>query len=241
MKNDSKNIDFPMRLVRFLALAGLASRRKSEELIVQGDISVNGEIIRKPAFKVSDSDKVLFAGKELQLAERVYIMLNKPPGYLCSASDPHAEKTIFDLVKIPGRRLFSVGRLDLHSEGLLILTDDGSLAEKLTHPRYQIRKRYFVRTQKFLSPEDIMKMEQGLVDEGEKLRAEKVTHCHKNEYLFTLTEGKKREIRRLVSAVAGKVLQLKRIAIGKLELGDLPLGQWRELTSEEIDAASENN
>lgn len=226
--------EFPMRLVRFMALAGVASRRKSEELIADGRVTVNGKLISQPGFKVTAEDEVVFNGRQQSLEERSYIMLNKPVGYLCSASDPHADLTIFDLINLPGKRLFSIGRLDLNSEGLLIITDDGDYAEKLTHPKYGIRKKYLVKIDNTLSQQEIKKLEQGLEDEGEILRAEKIIHQKANEYIFILTEGKKREIRRLVAAVAGKVLLLRRIAVGDLKLGDLPLGQWRYLTPEEI-------
>lgn len=234
-----KKFEFPMRLVRFMALAGVASRRKSEELIADGEVEVNGQIITEQGFKVSDSDKICFAGRELKIKKRTTVVLNKPSGYLCSASDPHAEKTVFDLVQIPNTRLFSVGRLDLNSEGLLILTDDGDLAAKLTHPRFQIKKKYLVKTEKNLSRNDLQKLEKGIKDDGEMLRAEKIVFKKRNEYIFILTEGKKREIRRMVSAVKNRVLLLRRIAVGGLDLGNLPIGKWRYLKPDEIKLALE--
>ena len=229
-----KQFDFPMRLARFLALAGVASRRKSETLISTGDISVNGNRSLEPGYKVTVDDVVKYKGRHLKLLLRCYIMLNKPVGYLCSASDPHAEKIIFDLIDLPGKRLFSVGRLDLNSEGLLILTDDGDYAEKLTHPRYGILKKYLVKTEVPLSRKDIELMQRGIKDDNEFLKTEKIVRKSGNEYIFTLAEGKKREIRRLIGAVSNQVRMLKRISIGNLKLGSLPVGKWRFLTKDEI-------
>ena len=223
-----------MRLVRFLALAGVASRRKSEVLIAAGDVTVNGNIADKAGFKVSETDIIEYRGERLKLDKRCYIMLNKPVGYLCSASDPHADKIIFDLVSLPGKRLFSVGRLDLNSEGLLILTDDGDYSEKLTHPRYGILKKYLVETDFPLSRKGIELILDGIKDEGELLKAEKVVRKSGNEYFFTMAEGKKREIRRLVTALSVRAIRLRRISIGKLSLGKLPEGEWRFLTEQEI-------
>jgi pseudouridine synthase len=232
--NQMKPIAFPIRLVRFLALAGIASRRKSEALITAGKVSVNGNIVTEPAFKVDSSDRIKYQKKLLTLAERSYVMLNKPRGYLCSAFDPHAEKTVFDLIDLPGKRLFTVGRLDLNSEGLLLLTDDGDYTEKITHPRYGILKKYLVKTDIPFSRKNIELMQNGIENEGEFLRTEKVVKKSGNEYFFTMSEGKKREIRRLVNAVAVKVKALRRLSIGKLNLGKLPTGKWRFLTEQEI-------
>jgi len=233
MKSNEK-FDFPMRLVRYISLAGVASRRKSDQLILLGKISVNGNIVIEPGFKVNMSDQIEYEHKSLTLAKRIYLMLNKPRGYLCSASDPHADKTVFDLIDLKGKRLFTVGRLDLNSEGLLLLTDDGSYTEKITHPRYGIIKTYLVKTNIALSRENIETMRNGIDDEGEFLQAENVIIKSDNEYLFTMAEGKKREIRRLVNAVSAKVKSLRRLSIGKLHLGRLPVGKWRFLTEQEI-------
>lgn len=236
---DKKNkviagFEFPMRLGRYLSLAGIAARRKSELLISEGKVSVNGKLIKEPGFKVDKTDLIEFEQRVIDLEQRIYIMLNKPRGYLCSAFDPFAEKTVFQLVDLPDKRLFTVGRLDLDSEGLLLLTDDGDFAEKITHPRYEIPKTYLVQTDKVLSGTDIESMLKGKIDDGEFLQLEKVVRKSDHEYLFTMKEGKKREIRRLVKSVSAKVIRLRRISVGHLNLGRLPLGEWRMMTDKEI-------
>ncbi len=235
-----KSITFPMRLVRYLSLAGVASRRKSDELIAAGKISVNGKIIIEPGVKVNISDCIEYQQQVLSLAERTYVILNKPPGYLCSAFDPHADKTVFDLIDLPGKRLFNVGRLDLDSEGLLIFTDDGDYAEKITHPRNGILKKYLVKTNRLLTQKDIELICRGIQDDGDFLKAESVIKKQGCDYLFTMSEGKKREIRRLINAVSARVKNLRRISIGKLNIGKLPLGKWRFLTLQEIQDSLNN-
>jgi 23S rRNA pseudouridine2605 synthase len=162
--------------------------------------------------------------------------LNKPPGYICSASDPHADKTVFDLVKLHGARLFTAGRLDLNSEGLLILTNDGDYAEKLTHPRHNVLKRYLVKTNKPISKKDLDILRAGIRDFGEFLKPVAITRLKSKEYEFTLNEGKKREIRRLVAAAGAKVTLLRRISVGHLRLEGLSLGHWRFMSEKEVEA-----
>lgn len=227
----------PMRLARRMSLAGVASRRKSEELIFMGEVKVNGTTVTTPGTTVSPDDEVTVSGKRLTVVSKVHIMLNKPTGYLCSASDPHADQTVFDLVKLHGVRLFSAGRLDLNSEGLLILTNDGDYVEKLTHPRHGVLKRYQVRTDKAMSKEKLDMLRAGIRDFGEFLKPISITRVKPKEYEFTLNEGKKREIRRLVAATGSKVTLLKRISIGNLLLGPLPTGHWRYISKKEIDAS----
>jgi pseudouridine synthase len=168
-------------------------------------------------------------------------MLNKPSGFLCSVSDPHAEQTVFDLVKLHGVRLFSAGRLDLNSEGLLILTNDGDYSERLTHPRHGILKRYLVRTNKPISKDNLDMLRAGIRDFGEFLKPVSILRLKPKEYEFKLNEGKKREIRRLVAATGAKVTLLKRISIGDLQLGTLPTGHWRFISKKEIDASLVSN
>lgn len=223
-----------MRLARFMSLAGVASRRKCEDIILTGTVSVNGEIVTKPGTKIKKGDNVLLNGRPLNKEEKVYIMLNKPVGYLCSASDPHGDKKVYDLINIPQKHIFSAGRLDLNSEGLLILTNDGDYAEKLMHPKYQTKKKYIVRTGSPLSSKDLEKIRKGVYDDGDFLKPKSIKEVRKREYLLIMTEGKKREIRRLIRAVNGKVISLKRTAIGSLKLGKLPTGKWKYLSKQEI-------
>jgi 23S rRNA pseudouridine2605 synthase len=231
----NQSVNTEMRLARFMSLAGVASRRKCEEIILTGVVTVNGKIITEPGTKVKSGDKVLLNGKILLPDEKVYIMLNKPKGYLCSAKDPHAEKTIFELVDIPGKRIFNAGRLDLNSEGLLILTNDGDYAEKLMHPKYGTTKKYRVRTTKELSKKALESIREGIYDDGEFLKPESVRKVKEKEYIFTMTEGKKREIRRLVASEGIRITLLRRTSIGSLFLGKLKSGEWRHLTEQEID------
>jgi len=220
-----------------MSLAGVASRRKSEELIRMGEVKVNGDIVTAPSRNVSPDDIVTVSGKSLRSPSKLYIMLNKPAGYLCSAFDPHADKTVFDLINLRGVRLFSAGRLDLNSEGLLILTNDGDYAEKLTHPRHNVLKRYRVKTDKPISNNNLNALRSGIRDFGEFLKPVSISKLKAKEYEFVLNEGKKREIRRLVATTGVKVVVLKRVAVGNLRVDDLPVGQWRMLSKKEIAAS----
>ena len=186
-------------------MAGVASRRKSEELIRMGEVKVNGATVTTPSRTVSSDDEVVVSGKRISEGEKVYVVLNKPPGYICSASDPHADKTVFDLVKLRGARLFTAGRLDLNSEGLLILTNDGDYAEKLTHPRHNVLKRYLVKTNKPISKKDLDILRAGIRDFGEFLKPIAITRLKSKHVEFTLNEGDQVEIIRLVAAVGSKV------------------------------------
>ena len=182
-------------------------------------------------------------GPPLESREKIYVALNKPRGYMCTASDPHADKTVFDLVEIPGERLFTVGRLDLDSEGLVILTNDGAYAERVAHPKHGVLKRYEVETARAVSDADLKTMRRGVEDEGEFLKpvsVERLKSKNGGKLLFVMSEGKKREIRRLVAATGNRVRSLKRLSVGNLELGNLPKGRWRRLSPQEAMAATES-
>lgn len=230
-----------IRLAKFMAEAGVASRRRCESMIAEGRVSVNGQPVLTPACKVDPSrDVVRCQGRTLTLDEKVYLMLHKPAAYTCSAHDVHAGKLVYEL--IPGHfgRLFSVGRLDRDSEGLLLFTNDGELAHGLTHPSRQIPRRYRVTCSGRFTTDIGRRMLEGIYDEGDLLRPVAV-ECLAREperalLEMTLTEGKKREIRRLCLALGLEVTVLRRISFGSLCLGDLPAGQWRLLTSAEVAA-----
>ena len=224
-----------LRLSRFMSLAGVASRRRCDEIIAGGEVTVNGDVVITPGTKVTTDDEIVLNGQRLTLEKKVYIMLNKPVGYICSANDPNNEKNVYELVKQPNTRLFSAGRLDMNSEGLLIMTNDGDYADKLMHPRYGTEKKYRVRTNKGLTPQDIEKIRNGIYDMGEFLKPASLKKIKDREYLIVMKEGKKREIRRLIASTDKKVTQLRRIAIGQLTLGTLPLGKWRMMSKEEIE------
>jgi len=237
IKDKQENFNFPVSLNKYLSIAGVAARRKCAEIIREGRVKVNGRIVCDPGHKVIESDDVCFDESPLFLEKPCYVMFYKPRGALCTAADVHAKSTIFDFVKIPGRRLFSAGRLDRDSEGLLILTNDGGYSLQLMHPRYETVKTYIVSTQRPLTKEDIASLQKGVSNSGEILKAEKIFPISHSgcEYKFLLKQGKKREIRRMVAQSMNKVITLKRIAIGNLFLDEkLKPGEWRFMTDEEI-------
>lgn len=227
-----------MRLVKFLAAAGIASRRKAADLVAAGDILVNGKPPLGPGDPISSRDEVRCRGRVVTLNPLYYIMINKPRGYTCTNEDAHAEKKVFELIDLPGSpKLFSAGRLDRESEGLLIITNDGDYGMRLTHPRHEVLKTYLVRTVGPIAAAELGRIRRGIVDEGEELRPRRIDELSPGYYRFILNEGKKREIRRLIRAAGGRTLELKRVRIGGLELGGLPPGKWRHLTPEEIAAS----
>ncbi len=233
-QNKSDECDSSMRLDSFLGKAGVASRRSSSDIIKSGRVKVNGCKVTEPGTRIRDSDKVEVDSRPVSLQKKYYVMLNKPIGYYSTASDPHADKLVIDLVKIPGVRLYTAGRLDKDSEGLIILTNDGDYAAKLTHPRHGIYKKYEVDVDRNLSDADMRKMKQGLISEGEELKVKDIRHSSGQSYIFIMGEGRKREVRRLVMSSGAKINRLKRVAIGGLNIGSLPSGKWRFLDETDI-------
>ena len=228
-------------LAKFIARCGAAARRKAAELVKNGQVKVNGRVVTDPAFSVADNvDVVMLDGTILQLPQRkYYIMLNKPRGYTTSHADKHAEHLAVELIDCPeAQRLVPAGRLDRDSEGLLIFSNDGDFIHHLAHPRYEVHKLYMVTASMPLTAAHIKRMQNGILDHGEKLHALQVTPCNeaKNTYLIKLNEGKKWEIRRMLKACGAETLQLRRIAMGSLQLGELAPGKWRELTPGEVAA-----
>ena len=229
------------RLAKFLAAAGIASRRSCEELIEEGRVTVNGVAVTTPAYNVDpDKDEVRFEGHVMETHPqgKVYIILNKPVGYTCSAKDDHAEHLVFELIPERFGRLFTVGRLDRDSEGMLILTNDGDFAQRLMHPSRQIIKRYYVECEGQFSTSLRRRMIEGFYDNEEFIRALNVEeqsvqkgHC---SLIVTLGEGRKREVRRLCKDVGLEVRVLRRVSIGGLDMDSkLTTGSWRMLTEEE--------
>jgi 23S rRNA pseudouridine2605 synthase len=228
---------FMMNLVKFIAACGAASRRQAEALIRSGHVVVNGEIMLNPACRITAGDLVLLDGKKLALPEkRHYFLLNKPRGYVCSNADTHAEKLAVELFALPDVHLVSAGRLDKESEGAIIFSDDGDFINRLAHPRYGVLKRYIVETARPLPPHAMTEMIAGIRDGGEMLRVIAVKPLAARRYEVTLNEGKKREIRRLTAFFGCITTRLRRISIGSVELGELPAGAFRELTTGEITA-----
>ena len=228
-----------VNLTKFLSTAGVASRRRSADLIKTGHVTLNGVVETNPGTRVTGKDKVTCDGRIVSAPrKRHYIMLHKPRGYVCTNNDDHAAKKAVDLIKLKdGARIFSAGRLDKNSEGLILFSDDGDFVEQLTHPRHQIRKTYEVSTDQPLTRSDIERMKQGIQNAGDLLKALDVVPLSPTKYRLVLGEGKNREIRRMMEALGRTTKRLKRIAVGQLRLGGLPMGEWRELTPDEQKAA----
>jgi 23S rRNA pseudouridine2605 synthase len=229
-----------MRLNRFLASCGLGSRRAVEEYITTGRIKVNGEVISKLATVVDpERDKVAFDDRPLSSGDRgLYILLNKPSGYLTTARDDFGRPTVMDLVKGLSQRVFPVGRLDMNSTGLVLLTNDGELAYGLSHPRYEIKKTYLVKVEGRPQEADLARLKEGIeLEQGKTSFAQIEVKSEESGYtLFQVEihEGKKRQIRKMFTAIGHPVLELERIKLGELRLGAVKRGEWRELTEAEI-------
>ena len=234
-----------MRLARFLAKTGIGSRRSCEGYIQEGRVTVNGEAVTDVGTCVTPGeDVVCFEGKPVTYedSDKVYLMLNKPVGYTCSAKDSHAENLVYQLIPERFGRVFTVGRLDRDSEGLLILTNDGDFAQRLTHPSHEIYKRYFVECAGRFTTSVRRQLLDGMYDNGEYLHAlnvEQVSVQHGTcKLIFTLGEGRKREVRRLCKDVGLQVLLLRRIAVGQLELDEkLAVGSWRIMSPHDCELA----
>jgi len=229
-----------MRLQKFLARAGVASRRSAEGLISQGRVSVNGSVVEVLGTRVDPTvDQVIVDGVAVRLPDALtYIMLNKPSGFLTSASDPHGRPTVMDLVDSDAQGLFPVGRLDLDTTGLLIFTNDGEFGNLLTHPRHHVSKTYVAQVEGVLDDAVVHQLEQGvMLEDGPTLPA----HVRLlgrvrggSEVELMIREGRKRQVRRMMAVVGHPVVTLERVAVGSLTTKGLEQGEWRELTFEEI-------
>jgi pseudouridine synthase len=223
------------RLQKFLAEAGVASRRAAEQFILDGRVAVNGKPVRQLGTKVDPvHDEVLVDGKPVRARRKLYIALHKPRGCVCSHQDELSRPTIYDLLPKEWQIVSSVGRLDFNSEGLIFLTNDGQFALRLTHPRYGVRKKYLATIEGTVEQELLEKFKRGVFDRGEKLRAEKARLISRNVVELELAEGKNREVRRLFESQNLLVKKLQRTQIGKIKLGELKPGRWRTLTETEI-------
>lgn len=226
------------RLQKVLARWGVASRRACEQLIRSGRVTVNGTLIREVGFKADpEYDKIQVDGKVLRDVppRQIVIALNKPEGYLstCKSKNPE-EKKVLDLVPLD-MRLFPVGRLDRESSGLLLLTNDGELANRIMHPRFGFDKEYFVRVKKPLQPSQLETLATGIILDGRKAKPISLQPKGRRSFNIIMGEGRKREIRNMVKAVGAEVLELRRIRIGPLPLKKIPVGHWRELSAREIE------
>ncbi len=230
-----------VRLQKYIAMCGTASRRKAEELIQKGHVRVNGEKVTEQGVKVEiGRDKVSVYGEEVNIVtKKYYIMLNKPTGYVSTVSDQFDRPTVIDLLSEEIRtRIFPVGRLDYETEGLLLLTNDGDFTYKVTHPKFELGKTYIAAVGAGLTVQGINQLRRGvIIDDYKTSPAElEILDSEPGTTLVKITihEGRNRQVRKMFEAVGVKVKELKRISIGKVELGNLPLGRWRYLTEHEI-------
>ena len=226
------------RLNKYLAHAGVGSRRHCEALIRMGRVSIDTHVVRELATRVAPGQKVTVDGEPIHTEQHVYWLVNKPRGYLCTNHDPSRRPLAVDLVPHISQRVYTVGRLDEDSEGLLLLTNDGDLAHRLMHPRFGIEKSYLVQVAGNPSPDDLHKLYEGVWLSDGHVKARHVKRLRKqgqSTWLrIVLAEGKNREIRRMLAKLDHKVLRLKRIAIGPLEIGNLKTGKARPLLPQEI-------
>jgi 23S rRNA pseudouridine2605 synthase len=230
-----------IRLQRFLAQGGIASRRKAESLITEGHVRVNGRVVTEMGSRVQPGrDRIEVDGRRVVVERPVYLMLNKPRGYVTTLSDPEGRPTVMKLLQRVEERVYPVGRLDFNTEGLLLITNDGDLAHGLMHPRRQVDKVYRVKVRGAAGPELVSALERGVEVDGELRTASVtvlgVTEGGKNTWLeMTIHEGRNRQIHRMIEAVGLMVAKLERVGYGGLELGTLPRGKSRPLLPRELD------
>jgi 23S rRNA pseudouridine2605 synthase len=221
-------------LERVLSKAGIGSRTEARKWIAAKRVRVNGRVITDPDTWIDlERDRVQFDGKPLQSVEKIYLLLYKPAGYLTTYRDPQGRPTIYDLLPERDRYLFPVGRLDLETSGLLILTNDTQFAERLTNPDYKVPKTYLVKASKALSDEELDRLRIGIELRDGPTKPAIVTRIGPKKFEITITEGRNRQVRRMVEALDAKVLKLVRVAIGEIRIGDLQIGKSRELMRDE--------
>lgn len=229
-----------MRINKYLAMCNIGSRRKVEEFILNGEIKVNGSICKELSYQVDiENDLVQYKNKRVTMVqEMTLIMMNKPKNYIVSKQDEFSRKTVYDLLPDFAKNLNPVGRLDFASEGLLILTNDGDLANKILHPKYKLPKTYVVTVNAVLSESDINQLRNGINLDGKDTMPAKVfikkSSETDTEIKITISEGRNRQIRRMIETLGYEVSKLKRIQIGQIHLDKLPIGNWRYLTPEEV-------
>jgi len=223
-----------VRLAKFLAEAGIASRRKSEELIKAGKVKIAGQVVTNVATNVlQNQTDISVDGKVLNIDKKVYYLVNKPLGYICSLSDPHNDKKVVDLVpKTP--KVFPVGRLDKNSKGLVLLTNDGDLAYKLSHPKFKVKKTYLVSVNKELDKKIVSTLQRGVKLEEGLAKADRVKVLGRDKLEIIIHQGWKRQIRRMLTELGYNVLSLTRVSEGKLNLDNLDSGKYRELKLKDI-------
>ena len=230
-----------MRLQKYLALSGVASRRASEKLIAEGHVAVNGAVVTEMGVQVDElADTVTVDGAPVSLeAEKHYIAYNKPIGEVTTVSDPEGRATVMDRFRDYPARLYPVGRLDYDSEGLLLLTNDGDMMNSLLHPSHEVEKAYLVKVSNHVSEETLRRLRMGVQLDDGRLTAPAEARLVRYEtfasvVLVTIHEGRNRQVRRMFSAVGHEVVSLKRVGFAGIRLGDLPRGQWRRLSDREV-------
>jgi 23S rRNA pseudouridine2605 synthase len=224
-----------MRLNRFLAAAGLGSRRHCDAVIAAGRVTINGKVCTNFSAQPDARDHVKVDGKLVHAAPAFTIMLNKPAGFVSTRKDPRARDTVFDLLPETFSRLFTIGRLDAQTQGLLLLTNNGELAQQLTHPRFKVDKEYQVTLDRPWDPALASKLERGVLLDGQRAKIEQIRSLSPTRLRVILRQGINRQIRRMFEAVGYRVKHLLRVRVGNLRLGDLPCGHWRALRHREVE------
>ena len=228
-----------VRLQKFLSEAGVTSRREGEKLILAGRVTVDGQVVRLLGTKIHPvKSEVSVDGQTVRPKAKRFVALNKPTKFLCTRHDTHDRRTVFDLLPADWGHLFTIGRLDADSEGLILLTNDGEFCQKVAHPSHGLLKTYRVTLAKRLEPETLKQLTLGLRDKGDFLKARSAhllsSNNTRSEVELVLTEGKNREVRRMFKALGCRVLRLQRMAVGSVKLGELPVGKWRMLSRAEV-------
>lgn len=228
-----------MRLQKYLAMCNVASRRASEGIILEGRVKINGKTVTELGVKVSEGDIVELDGETLSLEnKKYYIMLNKPVGYVTTVNDEQGRQTVMELIGDIQSRVYPVGRLDINTEGLLLLSNDGDFTYKVTHPKHKLDKTYEVWVSGNAEQNAIRKLEQGVYIDGRKTAPAKVdvVGYTKGSAVLSITihEGRNRQVRKMCASVGFRVMALRRISEGGLSLGNLPIGKWRHLNDAEI-------
>lgn len=227
-----------MRLQKFLAHCGVASRRQAEVIISQSRVSVNGKIVTNPATDVSDQDLVKVDGKPVKINKTYkYYLLNKPLGVVSTASDEKGRVNVIDLIE-SDKRLYPIGRLDMDTTGIILITNDGKLTQILTHPKYELSKTYIAKVKQRPNKDSLNKLRRGIYIDGRKTKEAqvKILNSYENETLIEISieEGRNRQIRKMFDAIGHPIISLKRIKIGEIEIGGLMVGDYRELNKEEL-------
>ncbi len=238
-KEENYDPNEPLRLNKFLANAGVCSRREADEFITAGVVKVNGEVVTELGTKVLRSDEVLFHDQPVKMEKKVYVLLNKPKDYVTTSDDPQQRKTVMDLVKNAcPERIYPVGRLDRNTTGVLLLTNDGDLASKLTHPKFLKKKIYHVHLDKAVTAHDIQQIAEGIMLDDGEIKADAIDYADekdKKQIGIEIHSGKNRIVRRIFESLGYKVVKLDRVQFAGLTKKNVKRGDWRYLTEEEVD------